>query len=99
MISMKKEGGYSKEVEFEESPYPYGLELRLEQDQLDKLSITEPPEVGTTMMIKAQAMVKAVMMKKDDGRKELCVRLQITDMELGKTERNNDMAKSLYGSD
>jgi len=92
MINMKSapEGESSKEIaEYEEPQYPYGLCLHLGMDELEKLGITQLPEVGAVMMISAKAFVKSTSAyeTQSDG-KTMSVDLQITDMELGAEKKD-----------
>jgi hypothetical protein len=48
--------------------YPYGLEIRLENDSLEKLGI-ELPEVGSDVMIRAECCVVSVSSNERDGDK------------------------------
>lgn len=61
--------------------YSYGLCLHLEDDELQKLNITQLPRVGDEYEIKAVARVKSVSARDDDGGSESCMDLQITMME------------------
>lgn len=64
--------------------YPYGLQLSLQQEELDKLGVSELPAVGKYVNITARASVSAVCEeKKQDGSVERCLQLQIEDMTLG----------------
>jgi hypothetical protein len=75
--------------------YPWGLSLSLEDTTLTKLGIETPPAVGTKMMLNAMVeVVQASQQENQDG-KEICVRLQITDMSL-KTESKPSGASLLY---
>lgn len=60
--------------------YPYGLQLRLENDQLLALGITESPTVGDLVKLMAKAKVVSVSLREETGEKDICVCLQITDM-------------------
>jgi hypothetical protein len=48
--------------------YPYGLEIRLENDALEKLGI-DLPEVGTDVMIRAECCVTSVSSNESRGGK------------------------------
>ena len=82
-----------------ESPrYPYGLNLRLENEAIDKLGIKEMPEVGEEVMVMAKAKVESCSMnEQSDGKKYRTISLQITDMMLHDVEEKMDHAKALYG--
>ena len=82
--------------------YPYGLSIRLCDEVLKKLSITELPEVGSAMQLMAVVEVTHSRQSESQLGKDRELTMQITDMALsGKTEASRDtdsMAKSLYGS-
>lgn len=62
--------------------YPYGLQIRLEEDQIAALGIKTLPAVGTKVRIVALAEVSAVsQMQEQGGEVCQCLTLQITDMD------------------
>jgi len=74
--------------------YPWGLELRLDDDACQKLGIDESLTAGKTVVISAKATVTSVTVNSTatpgtamtgDGKeeKEISVSLQITDMAVG----------------
>lgn len=66
--------------------YPEGLKIKLENDELQRLGINPDalPPLGTAMMVKAAARVQEVSKEQlADGTFEVCVSLQIEQMELG----------------
>lgn len=80
--------------------YPYGLELHLDEETLNKLGLTAPPAVGTTMMINAKVMVtSASQYQRQGGEKESSSCWQITDLECGSsaTDQQANAASTLYG--
>ncbi len=105
MVNMKSEKESveeSMEDAEEYAPeYPYGLCINLGADELAKLNITALPEVGSKMMLHASVFVKSVSSHDTQGqRKDSCVGLQITDMEILPAEGKSDntaMAAMLYG--
>jgi hypothetical protein len=104
MISMKQEAEREEmpgEIEYEEPMYPYGLCIRLEQDQMEKLSITTLPSVGTEMTITAKVFVKGTSAYETQGGKDMSMELQITDMEIGASDNAPTAERSatlLYGA-
>jgi hypothetical protein len=59
--------------------YGYGLCLRLERWELDRLGIAKLPEVGTVFEIEAKAYVESVHESKSANNEgDRCVSLQIT---------------------
>ena len=60
--------------------YSWGLNLRLEQSELDKLGIKELPEVGSELSLDIVAKVTRVAQSADEKNKQSVVELQITKM-------------------
>lgn len=84
--------------EMEKPQYPWGLEIRLEGDELAKLGINETslPQVGALMKLGAYARVTSVRVEKmQSGDNEVCVSLQIEQMELG--AEGASIAERMYG--
>lgn len=79
----------------EDAPaYPYGLCLYLDDETLKKLGYTDPPAVGTELMISAKVVVTSTgVSQQQDGDKEARAEMQITDMELSSAVRP---AASMY---
>lgn len=86
MINMAREVSETDEgyaTPMEQSKYPYGLCIHLDDDTLQKLGITTPPPVGSSMLLQAQVMVTSTSSDvMSDGEVEGRLTLQITDMEL-----------------
>lgn len=85
MINMaRKEGDADESYPTpEQSKYPYGLCIHLDDDTLQKLGITTPPAVGSSMLLQAQVMIIGANSEvMNDGEVEGRMTLQITDMEL-----------------
>lgn len=84
--------------EAEKPQYPWGLEVRLEKDELAKLGINEAnlPQVGASMKMAAYARVTQVRVEQmQGGDNEVCVSLQIEQMELG--AEGPSIAERMYG--
>lgn len=82
--------------------YPYGLRLRLDEDQLAQLGIDELPKVGGVVTVHAKADVISVSENEhtSEDRKEhkhRTVELQITDLGFD-TPGGKDAAAELYGA-
>ncbi len=101
LISMKTSGDDAPETAMRANPYGYGLEIRLNEDQCEALGITTPPTPGSKVMIKAATIVieviRTVEADGDDTGPDTCMRLQITDLELGSAESSTSSASMLYG--
>ena len=65
--------------------YPYGLRIRLENDDLEKLGIDSLPDIDTKMKITASAVVQSISSNQSVGSEgeKKCLELQITDMSVG----------------
>jgi hypothetical protein len=79
--------------------YPYGLEIRLSNDAIEKLGLPALPAVGETMVVMARVKVTSVSQYENEGsHKERSICLQITDMALGADQSAKAPAeKTLYG--
>jgi hypothetical protein len=72
---------YSKPSPDNEPSYPWGLEIRLEDESLAKLGIKTLPEIGAEFHLSVVAMVKSASESRmASGRVDRCVCLQITMM-------------------
>lgn len=101
MVSMKTDDSsdcYSSSP----NPYGYGLSIRLNDDQVEALGIKTPPPAGTVFMVTARAVATSVTQNveeageaDDDTGPDICMELQITDMEL--KGEGSDPAARLYG--
>lgn len=78
--------------------YPWGLTIRLEQEELDKLDNLTDKKAGDVCIINAKAIITRVSSEDElDGEgKENSINLQITDMEVT-PENTTDNAEKLYG--
>lgn len=101
MISMKLTPEEAKQengmdaVAGEQRAYPYGLCLSLDDETLTKLGLSQPPAVGTRMVLHALVEVTTTSQYENQDGKDLSVSLQVTDMELADAAANTD-PKSLY---
>lgn len=78
--------------------YPYGLNIRLENETIDKLGIDSMPSVGEELMVLAKAKVESVSVnEQSSGEKYRTISLQITDMAVEATKKKVDIEKQLYG--
>lgn len=83
--------------EMSKPEYPYGLCIRLEKEQLEKLNMNELPEVGQEMPMKIIAKVSEVSSRQYEKEDHKTVELQITDISTG--EKKESKAKTLYGDE
>ena len=88
------------EIEKDEPRYPYGLCISLEKEDMDKLGLSNLPKVGTEVSFMAKAVVKGTSAYETQGGKDMSMDLQITDMEIGASDKAMTPQKSatmLYG--
>jgi hypothetical protein len=78
--------------------YPYGLTVSLDNDSLEKLGISQLPDVNETYTLVAQVRVTSVSANESDYGKSRSVGLQITDMALEDGKLGERAAKALYGA-
>lgn len=99
-MSAEERKEYLGEAITQDAPeYPYGLCIRLDDDALEKLGLTEMPVVGTVVMVMAKAVVKSTSAYARNGEQDhRDCELQITDMELGPAPASTDAASALYGN-
>lgn len=84
------------------NPYGYGTEISLSEQQVEALGLKDnPPKAGSTLGIQAIAIVSMVAQEAEvgegDGKVEVRLRLQLTDMEITAPSTNEQTATSLYG--
>lgn len=72
--------------------YPYGLRLSLDNNTLEKLSVSIP-DVGESLSLSGIAKVIAKSINESEGKKSVYVELQITDLALdtGKQKSTADV--------
>ena len=96
----QKEAKVEAGIEEPKGPrYPYGLSLNLDEESLEKLGITELPDVGDSKMLIAFIDVTDKHESESaDGEKRESIRLQITDMSIEEKVKP-DKLKTLYDSE
>lgn len=71
--------------------YPWGLQIRLEDDELTKLGIKSLPDVGSAMTLTVTVEVQsATETKMANGSTDRCVCLQITQLGVDAAEADDD---------
>lgn len=96
----KEESGIPSTDSSELPKYPYGLAIDLDDSAMEKLGITELPDVGYVMQLTALVTVTRVSMNQaQDNDAENRMSLQITDMQLDAPMMDNSArAAKLYGA-
>lgn len=99
MVSMKKEKKSGEDMPStapasadDGESYPYGLRIRLENDEMEKLGFTDLPEVGKVCKIEAEGVVESVSSNQSKGSEgsRKSVEIQITKMATSKAESSSD---------
>lgn len=100
-MKMTKKEAKDRQTLVAESPeFPYGLQIHLENESIEKLDMKDLPKVGDEMVILGKVKVTSVSAHdSQDGGEQRSVGLQITDM--GLTPNDDKKIKSagekLYG--
>jgi hypothetical protein len=84
------------------SPYPYGLRLNLNQEQLEALGIKGLPEAGTTMHLEAVAVVTRSSTEDPDADGDVdyvCLEMQVTQLGVEEGEADEDEDEEEDGKD
>ena len=93
LIDMAKSGEEAAATPLmpQENKYPYGLQITLTQDELEKLGVDHSDwEVGATFHLHAFAKVTSISEnEREGGEKTCCVGLQITHLQ-GESEDAED---------
>jgi hypothetical protein len=92
--SKTKEGPV--EVAADRPQYPYGLQLRLDNDTIQKLGIDDMPKVGDTFELEGKAVVTSVSQNESKGETRRSIELQLTKCCLEGEGNEDDTADSLY---
>lgn len=99
MLLDKKEQAKESDMVIERPLYPCGLNFTMNDDAIEKIGLTELPEVGTAFTMTATVTVTGVSANQyADGDKNRSVSLQITAMALDAPvdDEKGDAQDSLY---
>ena len=96
-MSAEKAKEYTGSVAPSDAPaYSYGTTVCLDSELLKRLGFSDPPAVGTEMLLTAKVVVTSTgVNQQQDGDKEARCELQITEMDL--SSQGKDAATVLYG--
>lgn len=100
-MSAEEASGYSGGSVMADVPkYPYGLQICLDDDALEKVGLYKDlPRVGESFMVLCKVDVVGVNERESmGGEVESSVNLQITDMAIEKPFESNDAENKLYGA-
>jgi|SRR5262245_46781734 len=78
--------------------YPYGLCIRLDERDLERLELDDNVEAGDTLHFVAMASVKSVSKNDYNGKKTCCVELQIERMAVENEDEEAVAAAKRYGN-
>lgn len=96
-ITKSQQEKMSKPMPMDTPQYPWGLQIRLDNDSLKKLGISDLPKVGKKMMLVARVEVSSASQHTmKGGNDNMSVELQITDMCLESESESKDASKALY---
>lgn len=99
---LKKRSEPAETVLSDRPVYPYGLAVRLDEDALEKLGLSELPKVDGELMLVARVKVVGVSSNEHTSEgskgkhKHRSVELQITDMGLDDVPDEKNAATELY---
>lgn len=106
LVSMKltkkaREKNMAGPMESDAAIYPYGLQLRLDEEALDKLGEDTLPDVDTTILVIAKAKVTSVSSNATSAGTRRSLELQITDLCLEDPgdDKSKSLASALYGKE
>jgi hypothetical protein len=100
-LSMEEKKDFSTPSEPKAPQYPYGLKITLGPEELKKLGIKEPYEVGCEILLHAKGFVEAVAKEDEEAEYDgqgYRMTLQLTEASVDKNENKDTTAKVLYGS-
>lgn len=70
-------------IGYHEPKYPYGLEIHLEKEQVDKIAAARSLKAGDSVKIVASGKVTSVRMsERDDGKTDHSVNIQIESLNI-----------------
>lgn len=87
--------------EVEGPRYPYGLRLELDEESIQKLGLTELPEIDSFMVVMAKAKVVNVSKNESEGGKvyrHLCLQVTALKVKEGEPEKEKvPLETKMYG--
>lgn len=79
-----------------DSEYPYGMRLHLDTEALEKLGISELPEVGTELMLMAKVVVQDVHSSDSAHGSNRSIGIQLTDAALEKPKKASKASEEIF---
>ena len=88
LVSMKrtKKDKTNTDHAIDESKFPYGLSISLDDESLSKLGIKTLPPVGEAMIVVGIGKVESVSERSDQRRSSRNVTIQLEELEVGAVE-------------
>jgi hypothetical protein len=80
--SKKEMAELTSPMESDQPKYPYGLQLRFDNDSLKKLPVLRGLKVGTKVMIEAEAEVSEYSERESQSGENYSCELQVTDISI-----------------
>lgn len=95
LVSMNVRSDDVSPADYDPSPTLY-----LTEAQCEALGLTVAPQAGTVVTITARAVFQTVTQyaPDEDGDRDVCATLKLTDMELGASTESANPASVLYGT-
>ena len=89
MKQSKREAKKNHEVCSDSPRFPYGLDLDLDTESLEKLGITDLPEVGSEMIVVAVGVVTSARTnERAEGKANRNITIQLQKLEVGPLEES-----------
>lgn len=96
--SEEKKDMHEESVVEGHSQYPYGLSLYFDKKSYKKLGLGGIPNIGDEFMIIGKAEVVELVKESFEGDDiNICMKMQIKEVDLKKDEEKKDIATSIYG--
>jgi len=87
----KEELATAKQPELPQDQWPYGLQLRFESEQVDKLPQLEKVEIGERVMVTGVGEVTSIRMsERKQGKKDWSVEVQIQKIGIDTVEKKKE---------
>ena len=94
-LGSKQKSLLSEMPKMDAPEYPYGLRIRLEEDQLKKMGITELPKLEKEVELIAKGYISSVSSNESEYGSHRCVEIQITEMAF--EPKKKSQSETLYG--
>lgn len=97
-LSKQKKKEMSEPTMMDGPEYPWGLQIRLDTETIEKLGMDSLPEVESVVDVVAKGKIVSVSTSDaEKGKKNRNIEIQITDLSVAAEKPKKDIAKELYG--